>query len=57
MSPSPLSKPVLEPIPARGLTDDVYDTLLDMLTSGVFEPDAPLYIDRLAKSQIGRAHV
>lgn len=50
MPPSPLSKPVLEPIPARGLTDDAYDTLLDMLTSGVFEPDAPLYIDRLAKS-------
>ena len=50
MSPTPVPQPAFEPIPARGLTDDVYDTLLDMLTAGVFEPDAPLYIDRLARS-------
>lgn len=40
----------LGPIRARGLGDDVYDALLDMLTSGDLEPNAPMAIDRLAKS-------
>jgi Transcriptional regulators len=42
--------PQLGPIMARGLGDDVYDALLDMLTSGDLEPSTPLAIDRLAKS-------
>lgn len=42
--------PSLEPIRPRGLGDDVYDALLDMLTSGDLEPGSPLAIDRLARS-------
>ncbi|GAA2183107.1 GntR family transcriptional regulator [Brooklawnia cerclae] len=40
----------LGPIRAKALPDDVYDLLLDMLTWGTLEPDAPLSIDRLAQS-------
>lgn len=50
MTEADVSIPQLGPIRARGLGDDVYDALLDMLTSGVLEPDTPLAIDRLAKS-------
>lgn len=39
----------LRPIRPRGLRDDVYDALLDMLTSGSLEPDSPLTIDGLAR--------
>jgi len=50
MSSSPdLEMPQLRPIRPRGLRDDVYDALLDMLTSGSFEPNSPLTIDGLAR--------
>ncbi|RLP08964.1 GntR family transcriptional regulator [Propionibacterium australiense] len=39
----------LRPIRPRGLRDDVHDALLDMLTSGSFEPNSPLTIDGLAR--------
>lgn len=39
----------LGPIAPRGLGDEVYDALLDMLTSGDLPPDSPLAIDRLAR--------
>lgn len=48
-SPTP-SLEALTPVRQRGLTDAVYDTLLGMLTSGAFAPDAPLSIDRLARN-------
>ncbi|WOQ17569.1 GntR family transcriptional regulator [Raineyella sp. W15-4] len=41
---------LLGPIRAKALPDDVYDALLDMLTWGALEPDAPLSIDGLAQS-------
>ncbi|WOP19097.1 GntR family transcriptional regulator [Raineyella sp. LH-20] len=42
--------PLLGPIRAKALPDDVYDALLDMLTWGALEPGAPLSIDGLAQS-------
>lgn len=50
MTQTDIQIPSLGPIEARGLGDDVYDALLDMLTAGSLEPNAPLAIDRLAKS-------
>lgn len=50
MTETGISVAHLGPIMARGLGDDVYDALLDMLTAGDLEPDSPLAIDRLAKS-------
>ena len=42
--------PPLGRIQARALPDAEYDALLDMLTWGRLEPDAPLAIDRLARA-------
>ncbi|WP_316668415.1 GntR family transcriptional regulator [uncultured Propionibacterium sp.] len=37
------------PIRPRGLRDDIYDALLDMLVSGSAKPGSPLAIDSLAR--------
>lgn len=40
----------IAPIRTKDLPDQVYDALLDMLTSGSLAPDSPLAIDGLARS-------